>query len=79
VLGLIALILVGVAVIAVASVVLLRSAWATERREARYPDPGQAEREAYENIYGKRSRTVSGPLPKKAPPKAEAEEVHHEG
>jgi hypothetical protein len=82
VLGLIAVILVGVAVIAVAAVVLLRSAWATERREARYPNPEQAEREVYENIYGKRSKTVSGPLPsktvsgplpKEAPLKADAD------
>lgn len=73
VLALIAVILVGVAVLAVAAVVLLRSAWATERREARYPNPEQAEREAYENIYGKRSKTVSGPLTKEAPLKADAD------
>jgi hypothetical protein len=71
--GLIALILVGVAVIAVAGVVLVRSAWATERRGARFSDPGQAEREAYENIYGKRSGTVPSPSPKNAPPEADAD------
>jgi hypothetical protein len=69
VLALIALILFGVAVIAVAAVVLLRPGQTTEPRGARYPD----EREVYENLYGRRSGTVSAPLPKKAPPKADAD------
>ncbi len=57
-LALLALFLFGVAVIAVAAVVLLRSAQATEPREARYPDPERGEREVYEELYGERSGTV---------------------
>jgi hypothetical protein len=72
VLALIALILFGVAAITVAGVVLMRSAWATERREARYLDPEQTEREVYENLYGKRLRTIyPPPLPVEPPPKAD--------
>jgi hypothetical protein len=56
--ALLALFLFGVAVIAVAAVVLLRSAQATEPREARYPDPERGEREVYEELYGERSGTV---------------------
>jgi hypothetical protein len=72
VLALVALILIGVAVIAVAAVLLLRSAQGTEPREARYPDR-QQEREVYEKLYGKRSRTVSAPIPVEPPPKADTD------
>ena len=71
--ALIALILFGVAVIAVAAVVLLRSARAIGAREARYPDPERAEAEVREKLYGKRLGTVSAPLPVEPPPKADAE------
>ena len=75
---LIALTLFGVAVFAVAAVLLLRSARASEPREAREPgqrsrDPEQVEREVYEKLYGKRSATVSAPVPADAPPKLDAE------
>ena len=66
-LALIALILSGVAVITVATVVLLRSARAIGAKEARYPDPKRAEAEVREKLYGKRSGTVSAPLPAKPP------------
>lgn len=72
---LIALIVFGVAVIAVAAVVLLSSAQATEPREARHPDPKGVEREVYEKLYGKRSGTVSGPLPAADEPEALAQAV----
>jgi hypothetical protein len=72
-LGLIALILFGIAVIAVAAAVLLRSAQATEPRKARSADREQGEREVYEKLYGKRSGTVSAPLPREPPPDADAD------
>jgi hypothetical protein len=62
---LIALIFVGVAIVAVAAMVLLRFAQGTEPREGEYPDRERGEREVYEQLYGKRSRTVSAPLPAK--------------
>jgi hypothetical protein len=76
VLALIALTLFGVAVFAVAVVLLLRSARAFEPR--RYParrsrDPEQGEREVYEKLYGKRSATVSAPSPAEAPPEVDAD------
>jgi hypothetical protein len=71
-LGIVALILIGAAVIAVAAVLLLRSAQGTEPREAQYPDREQ-EREVYEKLYGKRSRTVSAPLPTERPPEADSD------
>jgi len=67
---LIALILFGVAVIAVAAVAavaLLRSSRATKATETRNLDPERVEREVYEELYGKRPRTVSAPLPAKPP------------
>jgi hypothetical protein len=76
-LALIALILFGVAVVAVAAVLLLRPSRTTEPREtrfpgrqSRYPDQEQGEREVYEKLYGKRSGTVSAPIPVEPPPKA---------
>jgi hypothetical protein len=74
VLVLIALILFGVVVIAVAaSVLLLRSVPAIKARQARNSDPELAESEVYKKLYGKRSLTVSAPLPVDAPPKADAD------
>jgi hypothetical protein len=73
VLALIALLLVGAAVIAVAVVVLLRTAWATEPKKVRYPDREQGEREVYEKLYGKRSLTVSAPVPVEPRPDADAD------
>ena len=64
---LIALILFGLAVIAVAAVALLRSSRTSEMRETRNLDPEGVEREIYEKLYGKRSGTVSDPLPAKPP------------
>jgi hypothetical protein len=64
---LIALLLIGVAVVAVVAVALLRSSRATEGRETRNLDPERVENEVYEKLYGKRSGTVSAPLPPKPP------------
>ena len=67
---LIVLIVFGVAVIAVASVALLRPSRATEARRGEALD---SEREVYERLYGKRSTTVSvvsGPVPVERPPEA---------
>ena len=66
---LIALILFGVGVTAVAAVLLLRSA--PTIKQARNSDRELAESEVYQKLYGKRSLTVSGPLPMEVPPKAE--------
>jgi hypothetical protein len=71
VLALIALILFGVGVIAVAAVLLLRSAPAIKARQARNSDRELAESEVYKKLYGKRSLTVSAPVPVEAPPKAD--------
>ena len=69
---LIALILFGVGVIAVAgTVLLLRSAPTIKLRLARNSDSELTESEVYKKLYGKRSLTVSAPLPVEAPPKAD--------
>jgi hypothetical protein len=73
VLALIALILFGVGVIAVATVLLLRSAPAIKARQARNSNPELAESEVYKKLYGKRSLTVSAPVPVEAPPKGDAD------
>ena len=66
---LIALILLGVGVIAVAgTVLLLRSAPTIKSRLARHSDSELTESEVYKKLYGKRSLTVSAPLPVEAPP-----------
>ena len=67
------LILLGVAVIALASVVLLRRRWAGEARKGRDLDPEASEREVYERIYGKRSLTVSAPVPVERRPEADVD------
>jgi hypothetical protein len=68
VLLLILLILLGVAVIAVASVALLRRSRSTEARGVEGLD---SEREVYERLYGRRSTTVSAPVPVERPPKTD--------
>jgi hypothetical protein len=73
VLALIGIILFGLAILAVAAVVLLRSPWPIQPRKVGYPDPEQAEREVYEKLYGRRSLTVSAPSPVEAPSKADAD------
>jgi hypothetical protein len=70
VLVLIGLILLGVAVIAVASVVALRPRQAGEARKVEDLYPEGSERAVYERLYGKRSMTVSAPVPIKRPPEA---------
>jgi hypothetical protein len=73
---LIALILFGVGVIAVAgTVLLLRSAPAIKARQARSSDRDLAESEVYKKLYGKRSLTVSAPMPVEAPPKADPDSL----
>jgi hypothetical protein len=66
-----ALIVFGVGVIAVAAVLLLRSAPAIKARQARNSDRELTESEVYKKLYGKRSLTVSAPVPVEAPPKAD--------
>jgi len=69
---LIALILFGVGVIAVAgTVLLLRSAPAIKSRLARSSDSELTESEVYKRLYGKRSLTVSAAMPVETPPKAD--------
>ena len=70
---LIALILVGVAVIALASVVLLRPRRAGEARKVQDLYPEGSERAVYETLYGKRSLTVSAPVPVERPPEADVD------
>ena len=60
-----------IAVIALAAMALRRSSRATEPKEARNLDPQRVEAEVYEKLYGKRSGTVSAPLPVEPPPKAD--------
>jgi hypothetical protein len=76
VLALIALILFGVGVIAVSAVLLLRSAPAIKARQERNSDPEMAESEVYKRLYGKRSLTVSAPMPVEVPPKADPDSTH---
>jgi beta-lactamase regulating signal transducer with metallopeptidase domain len=70
VLVLIGLILLGVAVIALASVVVLRPRKAGKARKVGDLYPEGSERAVYERLYGKRSMTVSAPVPVKRPPEA---------
>ena len=72
VLALIVLILLGVAVTTAATVLLLRSP-AIKARQARNSNPEPAESDVYEKLYGKRSLTVSAPVPVEAPPKGDAD------
>ena len=73
VLALIAIVFVGVAILVVATVVLLRSA--TEPRQVRYPDPEREDRDVHEKLSGERSGTVSPPLPAASGPEALAQAV----
>jgi hypothetical protein len=73
VLVLIVLILFGVAVIVLASVVVLRSRQPGEARKVQDLYPEGSERQVYEKLYGKRSMTVSAPVPVERPPEAERE------
>ena len=73
VLVLIGLILLGVAVIALASVVVLRPGQAGEARKAPDLYPEGSERAVYERLYGKRSLTVSAPVPVERPPETDVD------
>ena len=68
---LIGLILFGVAVIALASVLLLRRRQLGEPRKVEDLYPEGSERQVYERLYGKRSMTVSTPVPVERPPEAD--------
>jgi len=70
VLVLIVLILFGVAVIALASVLVLRSRQAGEVHELG-SGQGDEESRVYETLYGQRSLTVSAPMPIEPPPEAD--------
>ncbi len=73
VLVLIGLILLGVAVIALASLVVLRPGQAGKARKVQDLYPEGSERAVYETLYGKRSTTVSAPLPVERPPEADVD------
>ena len=73
VLVLIGLILLGVAVIALASVVVLRPRQAGEARKVPDLYPAGSERAVYERLYGKRSTTVSAPVPVERPPESDVD------
>jgi beta-lactamase regulating signal transducer with metallopeptidase domain len=73
VLVLIGLILLGVAVIALTSVVVLRSRQVRKARKVPDLYPEGSERQVYERLYGKRSMTVSAPVPVERPSEAERE------
>jgi hypothetical protein len=73
VLVLIGLILLGVAVISLAFVVLLRPRQPREARQVRDLYPEGSERQVYERLYGKRSMTVSAPVPVERPPEADVD------
>ena len=75
VLMLIVLIVFGVAVIALASVLLLRPRQATDARKVRDLLSEGGESEIYEKLYGKRSTTVSAPVPVERPPEADVDRV----
>ena len=73
VLVLIGLILLVVVVIALASVVVLRPRQAGKARKVPDLYPAGSERAVYERLYGKRSTTVSAPVPVKRPPGADVD------
>ena len=60
---LIGLILLGVAVIALALVMILRPRQPGHARKAEELYAEGSERQVYERLYGKRSMTVSAPVP----------------
>ena len=70
---LISLILLGIAVIAVAFVVVLRPRQAGKARKVGDLYPEGSERAVYESLYGRRSMTVSAPVPAKRPPEADVD------
>jgi hypothetical protein len=70
---LIGLILLGLAVIALASVVMLRPRQPGEARKAQDLYPEGSERAVYETLYGKRSTTVSAPVPVERSPEADVD------
>jgi hypothetical protein len=72
VLVLIVLILLGAAVIVV-SLFLLRPRQAGEARKVQDLYPEGSERAVYEKLYGKRSTTVSAPVPVERPPEGDVD------
>ena len=66
-------ILLGAAVIALASVVVLRLRHGGEARKVQDLYPEGSERAVYETLYGKRSMTVSAPVPVEPPPEADVD------
>ena len=64
---LIGLILLGVAVIALASVTVLRPRRVGEARKVQDLYPEGSERAVYEKLYGRRSMTVAAPVPVERP------------
>ena len=79
VLVLIALMVVGVVLIGLALAVLRRArrprqaTGALEARKVRKPDVVGGESDVYERLYGKRSSTVSAPVPVERPPEADVD------
>jgi hypothetical protein len=73
VLVMIGLILLGAVVIALACLVLLRPRQVGEARKVQDLYPEGSERAVYEKLYGKRSMTVSAPVPVQRPPEADVD------
>ncbi|HEY6772103.1 MAG TPA: hypothetical protein VI035_06595 [Solirubrobacterales bacterium] len=73
VLVLIGLIVLGVAVIALASVVVLGRRQTGDGRNVQDLYPEGSERAVYETLYGKRSMTVSAPVPVERPAEADVD------
>ena len=71
VLLLLAIILVGVAIVCLSVAATLRRGRATEGRKDL--DPEGSEREVYKRLYGKRSTTVGDPVPVERPPEADVD------
>jgi hypothetical protein len=60
-------------VIALVVLLRLRPSSGTEPVASEGVDPAVVEREVYEKLYGKRSTTVSAPVPRKPSPGAQAD------
>jgi hypothetical protein len=68
----ITVILLGGLVIALVALLRLRPSSGTEPVASEHVDPAVVEREVYEKLYGKRSTTVSDPVPLKPSVEAQA-------
>jgi hypothetical protein len=70
---LVAVVLLGVLIVVLVTFLWLRPSWGTRSAASERLDPTVVEREVYENLYGKRSTTVSAPAPHEPSPGAQAD------